>query len=239
VNRVIARNTVSLAMCAAAFTLMGCFSLSRKSPPVERYVVGGMMLTQLDTLASDSGALSIGLRRLDLAPYLSTLAIVVRRADNEIITTGFHRWAEAPSTGLNRALSGYIANDASIVSVDVAPWPVRAEHDYIVQVHMMRLEGVEPEGLGSAEAHMLATYEIIRPGDGSILARGVTDYRSRDWTLNDYRGLVSRLDMGLVTLSRNIVGCLRQLGPPAAVDSADSASSDERRITLIECGSTR
>ncbi len=213
-NHMTKRSALMLAACALVMT--GCFKLARTSPPVERYVVGGAMLTRMDTTSSDTTALSIGLRRLDLAPYLATLAIVVRRADNQIVTTGFHRWAEGPSTGLNRAVSGYIANAPGIRSVDMAPWPVRAEHDYLVQLHVTRFEGEEPERGGPAEAHVLATWEIVRPDDGTILARGVTDYRARDWAIDDYRGLVSRLDLGLVTVSRDIVACLRKLGPPPA-----------------------
>lgn len=211
-NQLSVRSGIALTACALALT--GCFRLARSSPPVERYVVGGATLTQADTTPSEAPELAIGLRRLDLAPYLSTLAIVVRRADNQILTTGFHRWAEGPSTGLNRAVSGYIANAPGIRSVDVAPWPVQAEHDYIVQLHVSRFEGIESERGASAEVHLLASWEIIRPNDGAIIARGVTSYRAQDWVVDDYRGLVSRLDMGLLQLSRDVVHRLQQLAPP-------------------------
>jgi uncharacterized lipoprotein YmbA len=174
-----------------------------------------------ESLKQDSAGLSIGLRRLDLAPYLATLAIVVRRADNEIVTTGFHRWAEGPSAGLNRAVSGYLAVSAGIRAVDVAPWPVRAEHDYIVQLHVSRFEGVAPGGATArrGEAHLLARWEIIRPNDGVLVARGASDYRSTDWSVHDYADLVTRLDRGLVLLAQELVACLTRLGPAAPGDS--------------------
>lgn len=231
------QKVLALVLCAVATS--ACFRLARESPPVERYVVGGALLTQLDTTAADTAELLIGLRRLDLAPYLATLAIVVRRADNQIVTTGFHRWAESPSTGLNRAMSGYIAGAPGIRTVDVAPWPVRAEHDYLVQMHVSRFEGVEPERSGAAEAHLLARWEIVRPGDGAILARGITDYRSRDWANGDYRGLVSRLDLGLLTLSRDIVACLRELGLPTAAPVTSTVGADTERVAVRECGARR
>ncbi|MEX2181578.1 MAG: ABC-type transport auxiliary lipoprotein family protein [Gemmatimonadaceae bacterium] len=213
------RTSLSLAM--AALVVTGCFKLSRTSPPVERYVLGGAVAAPDESLQRDSAGLSIGLRRLDLAPYLSTLAIVVRRADNEIITTGFHRWAESPSAGLNRAVSGYLAVSPGIRAVDVAPWPVRAEHDYLVQLHVSRLEGVAAGGAAArtGESHLLARWEIIRPGDGALVARGATDYRSPDWVLTDYAGLVSRLDRGLVVLAKDLVACLARLGPAVPADS--------------------
>lgn len=231
-NRATGRTWLSLA--TVALVAMGCFKLARTSPPVERYVFGGATASSEDAATRDSAGLSIGLRRLDLAPYLATLAIVVRRADNEIVTTGFHRWAESPNDGLNRAVSGYLAVAPAIRLVDVAPWPVRSEHDYLVQLHVTRLEGVAP-GSGGArrgEAHLLARWEIIRPRDGALVARGVTDYRARDWVVDDYAGLVTRLDRGLVELAKELVTCLTRLGPAAP---ADSAVSTTERAPTMEC----
>lgn len=207
----------SLSLLAAlAISAGGCFRLARTSPPVERFVLGGATLSGAATEVADSTLISVGLRRLDLAPYLSTLAIVVRRDDNQIVTTGFHRWAEGPSIGVNRAVSGYIANAPGIGAVDVAPWPIGAEHDFLVQLRVSRFEGVASTRGGSGEAHLLARWEIVDPVEGSILARGITDFRADGWMLDDYEGLVSRLDNGLVTLARDVVTRLRQLQRDAA-----------------------
>jgi uncharacterized lipoprotein YmbA len=193
-TRVTGRTLLTLA--AAALVAPGCFKLARTSPPVEQYVLGG---ADASSTASESAAtrdavgLSIGLRRLDLAPYLATLAIVMRRADNEIVTTGFHRWAENPSAGLSRAVSGYLAVAPGIRAVDLAPWPVRSEHDYIVQLHVSRLEGVAPGTTRAmtGEAQLVVRWEITRPSDGAMVARGTTDHRATDWRINDYAGLVA------------------------------------------------
>lgn len=219
---------------ALTLALGGCFKLARTSPPVERYVVGGAVLTSLSA-ANDSTALSIGLRRLDLAPYLATLAIVVRRANNQIVTTGFHRWAESPTTGLNRAVSGYLTSAPGIRSVDVAPWPIRAEHDYLVQIHVTRFEGVEAQRAGAGEAHLLSRWEIIRPQDGALMARGITDFRARDWNIDDYAGLVSRLDNALLQLSQDVLSCLKRLGPAQPIEVADSAGQATLRNEALEC----
>lgn len=226
-----------VALVTVALSVTGCFKLARTSPPVERYVLGGLQATPESAAPRDSAGLSIGLRRLDLAPYLATLAIVVRRADNEIVTTGFHRWAEGPGAGLSRAVSGYLADAPSISSVDVAPWPIRSAHDYLVQLHVERLEGVAPPSAvaRTGEAHLLARWEIVRSRDGVLLARGSTDYRSRDWVLDDYAGLVTRLDKGLVVLAKDLVACLARLTPVAASDSANSGTT----ATILECPSDR
>ncbi len=225
----------SLALLLAAFVITGCFKLSRTSPPVERYVLGGGQIASAEAAAPDSGGLAIGLRRADLAPYLATLAIVVRRADHEIVTTGFHRWAEGPVVGLNRAVSGYLADAPGVRSVDVAPWPIRSAHDYLIQLHVLRMEGVAPAASGAktGDAHLMTRWEVIRPSDGALVARGLTDFRSRDWPVDDYGGLVSRLDRGLVELSKDLVACLMRLGPPAP---ADSTATTAARETTMECG---
>jgi uncharacterized lipoprotein YmbA len=223
-----------LALATAALVSTGCFKLARTSPPVERYVLGGARVASSEAAPHDTTRLAIGLRRLDLAPYLATLAIVVRRADNEIVTTGFHRWAESPAAGLNRAMSGYLAAAPGIGSVDVAPWPIRSDHAYLVQLHAGRLEGVESGAAGArtGEAHLLVQWEIIRPRDGALLARGTTDHRAADWVVGDYGALVTLLDQGLVVLARDIVACLGSLGPTAPADSVLGAVD---RGATIEC----
>jgi uncharacterized lipoprotein YmbA len=225
---------ILLVLTIATFVATGCFKLGRTSPPVERYVLGGLQATVADSAPRDSTRLSIGLRRLDLAPYLSTLAIVVRRSGNEIVTTGFHRWAEGPSAGLNRAVSGYLIVAPSIRSVDVAPWPIRSTHDFLVQLHVARLEGVAPNGAAArtGEAHLLARWEIVRSHDGALVARGATDYRARDWVLDDYAGLVARLDKGLIRLTQDLVACLARLAPALA---ADSSAGTAAAVVTLEC----
>lgn len=213
----------------AALLLPACFSLSRKSPPVERYVLGGSRVVPASALASDAPGLAIGVRRLDLAPYLATLAIVVRRDDNEIVTTGFHRWAESPSAGLNRAVSGYLSLVAGVRSVDVAPWPVRTVQDFLIQLHVERMEGVVGRA-GDGEARLRVRWEIIRPGDGVLLARGLTDYRAARWVVGDYGALVTQLDQGLVAVTEDLVGCLARVRDGAVPDAA--ATSD----AAIDCG---
>jgi uncharacterized lipoprotein YmbA len=222
----------ALALAMASVATSGCFRLARTSPPVERYVLGGIRaapLAQADhSVDADTASLSIGLRRIDLAPYLSTLAIVVRRADNEIITTGFHRWAESPSAGLNRAVSGYVAATPGIRSVDVAPWHVRTVQDYIIEVHVVRLEGVMAD-TKRGEAHLMARWEIIHPDGGVLLARGVTDHRAQGWVVDDYAGLVSRLDEGLVVLARDVTACLMRVRGVVITEEAPV------RIAALEC----
>jgi hypothetical protein len=126
-------------------------------------------------------------------------------------------------------VSGYLAAAAGIRSVDVAPWPVRSAPDYIVQLHVERMEGVAGAArLG--EAQLLARWEIIDPNDGLLLARGRTDYRAPGWIVGDYGELVARLDQGLLALTQELVTCL------ARVHAGNLPQGAAARNTAIECG---
>jgi uncharacterized lipoprotein YmbA len=194
----------------------GCFKLARETPILHQYVLGGGG-AQADAVAPQRvGGTTIGVRRLDLATYLASPAIVVRRGGHQVITSEYHRWAEDPMHGINRALATHLAATSSVGAVDVAPWTPRALHDYLVQLHVSRFEGVADSLATQGEAQMLATWEIIRPGDGAVLARGSTDYRQRGWEVGDYGALVKLLDAGLLGVSNDVITCIARLPTVAA-----------------------
>jgi uncharacterized lipoprotein YmbA len=197
--------------------LTGCFSLGRGEPMQQHFVLGGAAQQENAAASRDLVGLAIGMRRLQIAPYLETPLIVVRRGPHQIGFSEFHRWGERLDGGINQAVAGYLATRAAFRGVDVAPWPVREQYDYIVQLHVLRFEGMAPEDEAATrgEAHVLATWEILRQ-DGAVLARGTTDYRDRNWRVGDFPGLVASLDRGLSELSDDLMRSIAGLGPPLA-----------------------
>jgi uncharacterized protein len=199
--------------------LPGCVSLGRDSPRLELYVIGGSGSLQPATPLPGLAPLSIGVRRLQLAPYLAAPAIVVRRGTHEIMTSDYHRWGEDLAEGINHAVARYLGDGAQFRTVDVAPWPVRSRYDYLVQLHIMRFEGqvsadaatvrstddaVAPAGA----VHVVATWEIIRQQDEVVLRRGTTEFREGGWQVGDYAALVAMMDQGLVVVARDITAAL-------------------------------
>lgn len=223
---------VSLGVLAALVlaSLPGCFSLGRTSPPLEEYVIGGP--SPSDTVAPIPAldGVAVGVRRLDLADYLATPAIVVRRGSHEIVTSDFHRWGEDPGDGINRAVARHLAGAASFRAVDVAPWPVRSRYDYLVQLHVTRFEGVVPAasptmaGALEGAAHVRASWEIIRHQDGAVLIRGATDHREEGWRVGDYAHLVALLDEGLVVLARDVAVAIGALAAGGAADAGPTGN---------------
>ncbi len=184
----------------------GCFSLARDTTPLEQYVLGGVAGGGEAAASTGHPALALGVRRLDLAAYLATPAVVVRRGEHQIAVSEFHRWAEPLDAGINRAIIGHLAARREFQRVDVAPWAPAQQHDYLVQVHVARFEGVAPEDPAADDgaAQVLATWEIIRPADGVVVARGTTDYREQGWRIGDYPGLVAMLDRGVDRLANDM-----------------------------------
>lgn len=212
------QNITRAIMVCALVAQAGCFKLSRDTQVLQQYVLGGGGAKAETTAPQRVGGTTIGVRRLDLATYLASPAIVVRRGAHEIVISEYHRWGEDLMQGINRALAAHLSATPSVGAVDVAPWAARAPHDYLVQLHVSRFEGVADSLATVGEAQLRATWEIIRPVDGAVLARGSTDYRERGWQVGDYSALVKLLDAGLQEISNDVVTCIGRLpgvGPVA------------------------
>lgn len=197
----------------ALLGLAGCFSLSRVEPQQQHYVLGDGLQIHHESPALDREGISIAVRRLQLAAYLETAFVVVRRGPHRITFSEFHRWGEQLSGGINRAVAGDLVSRAHIRSVDVAPWPAGERYDYIVQIHVQHFEGVAPaEGeVAEGVVHLLATWEIIEQQSGAVVERGTTDFRRGGWIVDDFPGLVSTLNSGLNVLADDIAARLDQL----------------------------
>lgn len=193
--------------------LAGCFSLSRVEPAQQHYVLGGSAPGDGPELRGQLAGLTLGVRRLRLAPYLEPPFVVVRQGDHQIRYAEFQRWGERLDGGINRAVASYLRARASFAAVDVAPWPSGETYDYLVQLRVDRFEGQIPDDSAAVagEAHLLAGWEIIRQGDETVLARGTTDYRKTGWRLGDHAGLVALLDAGLDVLSADLADALEKL----------------------------
>ncbi len=222
----------------AALLLGGCFKLTRKSPPPRQYVLSAMAqpgTTAIATagrtaLPSARAALTVGLRRMDLASYLSVQYILVRRGTSELLTSEFHRWGEDVGDGINRVVAANLAGTPLVGAVDIAPWQPTSRHTYLVQLHVTRFEGVADSAATEGRVHVTAGWDIIRPFDGRLLVRGSTDDRRESWRVGDYTGLVRGLDAALMRLAQDINACLARFPndstPPSACVAADSAGGN-------------
>ena len=199
-------STTALALCAL-LGAAGCLSLGPKADPTRFYVLGQTIQRADPPPAPDTTWPAIGLRAVRLADYLLTPLMVVRVGPHEINYADFDRWGEDLDRGINRTVAGYLSARAGIARVDVVPWPVRTRHDYLVDLHVHRFEGVA----GRGEAHLLADWEIVDEASGRILARGRTDARRDGWAAGDFETLAALLDGALASLASDVAAALAGL----------------------------
>lgn len=209
-------------MLLVLFTMPACASLGRPTPLQQQYVLGADRAAVGAAAPGDPAGLAIGVRRLDLAPYLASPFIIVRRGAHQIVVSEFHRWAEDPAEGISRAFASHLAAIPPVRAVDVAPWRPRTQHDYLVQLHVSRFEGVADSLAQTGEVQVAASWEILRPQEGTVLARGDIVHRQDGWTVGDFAELVSLLDVGLNFVARDVAACLQRVltTPPAAPSEA-------------------
>jgi uncharacterized lipoprotein YmbA len=217
------RRTTAALVCFGVLASSGCFALARSSPPIRYYVLGAT------APAPTAGALTVGLRRADVAAYLGNPGIVVRRGENEVAASEFHRWSEPLDEAINRVVAVRLAAQPPVRAVDVAPWSPRARHNLVVQLHVIRFEGVSDAAGASGRVHLDAGWDIVYPLDGRVLIRGHTVAREGTWTVGDYNALVGALDATLATLASDIGGCLagfrNDSTPPASCGSGSATGS--------------
>ncbi len=228
-------HTARVVLPVAALLLGGCFKLARESPPLRQYVlsVAAPPGTTADAPTGSAtsprapASLTVGLRRVDLAAYLSVPYIIMRRGTSELLTSEFHRWGEDVGDGINRVVAANLAGSPLLRAVEVAPWPLASRHNFLVQLHVTRFEGVADSAATEGRVQVTAGWEIIRPFDGKVLLRGRTDDRRESWRVGNYTGLVRGLDAALQRMARDIGTCLARFPndstPPAACVAADSA----------------
>jgi uncharacterized protein len=210
-------NALRLLLASTLLVSWGC-GLSRNAPAQQHYVLGGGSEPYIAAPAgesADSADAVIGLRPLRLAAYLETPFIVIRRAPHRVELSEFHRWGEELERGISRALGGHLAAGAPSWRVELAPWGLGVQPDYLIQIHLLRFEGVVPEAPGAlvGQAHVQANWEILRRHDGGVLSRGTTDVR-QDWTVGNFDALVSGLDQGLAALADALRADLERVLPP-------------------------
>lgn len=203
--------TQSLFLLASLITLTGCsFSLGRDEPAIRHYVLGESLPMGVEHASGQPTGATIGLRHVQIADYLDVPFVVVRRGPQRITFSDFHRWGESLTKGVNRSVAGHLVARGPVRTVDSVPWPVEAQHDYLVEIQVLRFEGLAPEDpeATTGEIHMVATWKILHPEGGQLLQHGTTEHRRPGWTIRDYEGLVDALEEGLSSLADEIISAL-------------------------------
>ena len=63
-----------------------------------------------------------------------------------------------------------------------------------------------------AAGHILTEWQILRPSDAVMVARGTSEFRQPGWDIGDHAALVTLLNTGLRALSVDLIAILAGLG---------------------------
>lgn len=190
--------------------LAGCLNLNPSVPSTRYYVLDGGTLDGGAALDQRLDGVSIGLKKLQIAPYLESVRMVVRNGTHRVSFSEFDRWGEDLAQGINRTVANRIAARLPARRVEAAPWSSGTRHDYVIQVRVLRFEGVTPHpdtpaGSTDGAVHLLAEWEVLDDVGQELRAAGTTDYRRDGWRVNDHAQLVSLLNEALQALSEDLV----------------------------------
>ena len=173
-----------------------------------------------DESPTDTTGLTVGLRQPRLAAYLDATRIVTRRGPHEIQFSEFHRWGEDLDRGIGRRVATGLEAQPGIRSAEVVPWSPGATFDFILQLHVLRFEGVGPpidpeadEDAPPPKGHsrVVVQWTLLHPEDETVLARHTTRHEESGWSVTNYSALVSRLGTSLDVVVDDITTRLQQM----------------------------
>lgn len=193
-------------LAMAGLGLAGCSVLpAPPADPTRYYVLTGPGLDDAG-LRNLGGPLRIGLKAVDIAPYLRKPAIAVRRGANELVYDDYTRWAEPLEASVARILQTRLLATPGIGRVYLAPLSFDEHRDYDIALSIIRCEGViENRGV----ARFAAAVEVTTSGDDpQVVLRKVFQAPDVAWDGKDYAALARALSQGIAALSEEIVVAL-------------------------------
>ena len=188
--------------------LAGCNVIPPPQADSTRYYA--LASPALDTPAARPapGTLRLGLKAVDVAPYLKKGEFVVRRGENELVYNEYARWAEPLEASIARAVRARLLADAKTGRVFAYPFPFDQERDFDIAIGIGRCEGVQLAG-GGAAARFAATLEITSAGATSeMVVRKTITMPDVVWDGRDYAALARALSDDVAALGQEIAAAL-------------------------------
>ena len=182
----------------------GCSILPQAQTDPTRFYV---LSTPAAAPAFEPGAKApaIHLRPVELASYIKSKPLIVRRGDNEIEFREYARWGEPLELGIGRVLrEELLARGAAGAVLAAGLRAFNVDYDYELTVHVLTCEG-DIDGT----VQFRAVWELSTTGVApKVAARG--DYRPTDlkWDVKNESSLVAQLSTAVAGLSGEIAAGL-------------------------------
>ena len=192
----------------AMFIQAGCSFLPEpKADPTRYYVLTGPAVDESGA-RQVAGAFVVGLKSVQVAPYLNGKAMIVRNATNEIAYQEFARWAEPLDVGVGRMLSARLVASDKIKRLYSQPFPFDVERDYDVRIEVLRCEGEhKPDGKTVASLACVVEVTEAKTG-GAVVLRKVFTAPEAAWNGKDFSRLAQLLSDAISTVGDEVIAAL-------------------------------
>ena len=199
------------ALCGSALGLLGmsgCNVIPPVQPDATRYYVLSGPPVGETAAQSAAGTLRLGLRPVEVAPYLRRGSMVVRTGENEISFAEIARWAEPLDREIHATLRQRLSATPAVARVFTPPFPIEPTRDFDITVQVIRCEGVR-ESATQASARFAATIEISTTGENAeVVARRTFVAPDAAWDGKDFSRLAALLSDAVAALSQDVVAAL-------------------------------
>jgi uncharacterized lipoprotein YmbA len=176
--------------------------------PTRYYVLSGPALTE-NAVPPAALALRLGLRTVELAPYLRKGTLVVRTGDNEVTFANDARWGVPLEQDITRALRTSLLAAPTVGRVFLPPFPFDGDRDFEVSVQVLRCEGVVAPGGKAATVKFAASIEIATAGVGpQLVARRLFIAPETPWDGKDFAQLAAQLSAAVNALGAEVAAAL-------------------------------
>ncbi len=203
-----------LALSLGTLLCSGCGSLLKPPPdPARYYLLQAPAAIAPARAEAVARPLALGLRRIELPPYLRSSAIVLRPGGTEVRYSEVGHWAEPLGQGIARVLQETLARSPAVASVAVYPAPYAEAPEYEISVRIVACEGVWEEGRW--RARFVARWEIRSTRDGSSghpVAAEEYVAEAAEWAEGDFAAFTARIGAAVEAMGARWVEALQAKG---------------------------
>ncbi|MBL9202476.1 MAG: membrane integrity-associated transporter subunit PqiC [Opitutaceae bacterium] len=193
-----------LALAAAALlAAAGCSIVPEaKTDPMRFYVLA----TAAAGAAAPAGAPAVQLREVELASYLRSRPMVVRRGENEVEFREFARWGEPLESGVARVLREELLARGAAGAVHTAG----ARRDATKTDAILTVRVLACEGLAGGAVAFRAIWELAPAGPDSKVPAARGDFRAAElrWDGKNEAALAAQLSQAVSALAAEIAVAL-------------------------------
>ncbi|EIQ01867.1 hypothetical protein OpiT1DRAFT_00443 [Opitutaceae bacterium TAV1] len=194
-------------LASLAFAVAGCSIVPKAPPDPTRYYVLAVPEQLPASLSGKPGALTVGLKHVQIAPYLDNREIVLRIGPNETVYQPYARWAEPLGASIQQQVALRFLRSGKISRLFPEPFPFDTPRAVDVSIHVTRCEGLrKPDG--KMVASFAAVIETSDPATGALLSRQGFTAPETPWDGRDQAALVQALSESVAKVADALLATL-------------------------------